>query len=283
MVEWEEEEEEEEDSNDDKDGDKDDDNEEKKKRNPRADWHVSWEGKTTALLSARDGAEGEDRLHRIYFLLAPGTSVPPVVKLSRGSASTSPDTHNNTGNPNPNPNPPAPCTTTATTTTTTIEIKPLPAIFPPELGLRGTAAGRRGILHTRYAKQRLAVLRLEIEREMRTNGEGIGLEIAVQEKQWLEDNFGVGEYQKRDQDGDISNNNNPASSPSLKTTTPGGRLAERLRGLKLGTSREVLAGSASGGMFRNFLSFDSYLFHIYIPNSPIHILYTIPLGAYLLN
>lgn len=44
------------------------------------DWEVSWEGKSTTL-SARDGAE--DKLHRLYFLLAPGASIPRIVKLSQ--------------------------------------------------------------------------------------------------------------------------------------------------------------------------------------------------------
>ena len=173
------------------------------------DWEVSWEGKMT-LLSARDGAE--DRLHRIYFLLGPGTSIPPVVKLVRKKGGAPP-----------------------------LEVKPLPAIFTAELGMRGTAAGKRGILHTRYAKQRLAALQKEIELEMKTNGEGIGLEIAMQEKQWLEDNFGVG---PRAMD--------TLASPASPKTPGAGRLAERLRGLKLGTSASELSGS-SGGMYRGLL------------------------------
>lgn len=44
------------------------------------DWEVSWEGKKT-MLSAKDGAEG--KLHRMYFLLPPATSVPRIVKLSQ--------------------------------------------------------------------------------------------------------------------------------------------------------------------------------------------------------
>ena len=169
------------------------------------DWEVSWDGKTT-LLSARDGAE--DRLHRIYFLLLPGISVPPVVKLARKNGSAPP-----------------------------LEVKPLPAIFPAELGLRGTAAGKRGILHTRYAKQRLAALQKEIELEMRTNGEGIGLDLAMKEKQWLEDGFGVGPRAV-----------DAVASPTSPKTPGAGRLAERLKGLKLGTSASELSGSP-GGMY----------------------------------
>ena len=202
-------------------------------------WEVSWEGKTT-LLSARDGAE--DRLHRIYFLLGPGISIPPVVKLVRkveagGSGGSSGSS-----------------AAAGITAAPALEVKPLPAIFPAELGLRGTAAGKRGILHTRYAKQRLAALQDEIEREMRTNGEGIGLEIAMQEKQWLEDNFGV--CPRTDAHASLYHHNHLPASPK----TPGaGRLAERLKGLKLGTSVSELSGSSGGKITPILLSFLSLL------------------------
>jgi len=75
--------------------------------NNTGDWEVSWEGKTT-VLSAPDGAEG--KLHRIYFLLAPGSPVPRTVKLEQAGGKT-------------------------------IQINPLPAIFPSELGLSTKATG----------------------------------------------------------------------------------------------------------------------------------------------
>lgn len=169
------------------------------------DWEVSWEGKKT-VLSARDGTEG--KLHRLYFLLGPGTTIPPVVKLVRGSGKA-------------------------------IQIKPLPAIFPAELGLRGTSAGKRGILHTRYAKQRLSALQKEILAEMKTNGEGIGLEMAMQEKQWIEENFGVGPKA-------ISDVQHATSPPTSPRSPGGGRLSEKLKGLKLGTSASELTASSTG-------------------------------------
>lgn len=166
------------------------------------DWEVSWESKTT-MLSTR---ATEGRLHRIYFLLSPGTNIPKLVKLSQAGGEC-------------------------------IQINPLPAIFPPELGVSATTHGRRGVLHTLWAKKRLSVLQQEIALEMK-NGEGVGLEMAMQEKQWIEENFGI----------------SPRPVPDLQyTTSPtsprspgGGRLAEKLKGLKLGTTPSELT---SPGMY----------------------------------
>ncbi|TAQ83478.1 hypothetical protein B7494_g8204 [Chlorociboria aeruginascens] len=160
-------------------------------------WEVSWEGKST-VLSARDGAEG--KLHRLYFLLAPGASVPRIVKIAQAGGES-------------------------------IQTNPLPAIFPAELGLTARTAGKKGVLHTIWAKKRLSVLQEEIEVEMKINGEGIGLEMAMQEKQWIEEHFGIGakvipEF--------------PASPTSPKSPG-GGRLSEKLKGLKLGTSASELS------------------------------------------
>ena len=168
------------------------------------DWEVSWEGKKT-VLSARDGAE--DKLHRIYFLLGPGISIPPVIKLAQTGGKV-------------------------------IQTNPLPAIFPAELGASATASGKLGVLHTVWAKKRLSVLQKEIEDEMRINGEGIGLEMAMQEKQWIEDNFGVGPK--------VIPDLQYSTSPSSPKSPAGGRLADKLRGLKLGTSASALSGPSSG-------------------------------------
>ncbi|KAK6586123.1 hypothetical protein PZA11_001180 [Diplocarpon coronariae] len=169
------------------------------------DWSVSWEGKTT-VLSARDGAEG--RVHRLYFLLAPGSNIPGIIKLQqRGGKS--------------------------------MQTNPLPAIFPPELGVSATTQGRKGVLHTVWAKKRLSVLQKEIESEMH-NGEGVGLEMAIQEKQWIEENFGV--EAKVLPDLQYFANPRPATPRS-----PGGpgRLSEKLRGLKLGTNVAELSSCSS--------------------------------------
>lgn len=165
----------------------------------KGDWEVSWEGKST-VLSAGDGFE--DRLHRIYFLLPPHSAIPRTIKLSRGGQS--------------------------------IQTNPLPAIFPPELSA-ATTQGRKGVLHTVWAKKRLSVLQKEIEVEMK-NGEGVGLEMALQEKQWIEENFGVGAKI-------IPDLQYTTSPTSPKSPIGGGRLSEKLRGLKLGTNVSYMAPS----------------------------------------
>lgn len=166
-----------------------------------SDWKIEWPGKTT-VLSAKEGADGS--LHRVYFLLAPGASIPARVTLSQEGK--------------------------------TIQTNPLPAIFPPELGVSATTAGKKGVLHTVWGKQRLSVLQKEIEAEMKKNGEGIGLEMALQEKQWIEENFGV--VTKLPETLPLS----PSSPRSPGGGSGGGRLAEKLKGLKLGTSPSDLAG-----------------------------------------
>lgn len=160
-----------------------------------SDWTIEWPGKTT-VLSARAGAEGS--LHRVYFLLAPEASIPARVTLSQDGR--------------------------------TMHTNPLPALFPPELGVTATTAGKKGVLHTVWGKQRLSVLQKEIDTEMQKNGEGVGLEMALQEKQWIEENFGV--FTR------ATTEIQPASpkSPALA----GGKLSEKLKGLKLGTSPQDL-------------------------------------------
>lgn len=77
---------------------------------------------------------------------------------------------------------------------------------------------------------------------MKTNGEGVGLEIAMQEKQWLEDNFGVVPKLVTDLQS--------AASPTSPKSPGGGRLSEKLKGLKLGTSASELRFVTSGKLIR---------------------------------
>lgn len=121
-----------------------------------SNWLVSWDGKRT-VLPAKDKAG--DKLMRIYFLLAPDANIPRIVYISRVGVNSQ-----------------------------KMQTNPLPAIFPPELGI--TTQVQKGVLHTIWAKKRLSALQDEIALEMK-NGEGVGLEMALREKKWIEDNFGV--------------------------------------------------------------------------------------------
>jgi hypothetical protein len=187
-------------------------------RGIRGDWHISWEGKTTVLPA--DDQPSND-VNRIYFLLPPGVAVPSSVTLThrpRDSSKTPVIWHTN----------------------------PLPAIFPPELGASARAAGKKGILHTIWAKKRLQVLQKEIDAESKTNVEGIGFLMAVQEKEWIEQTFGV----TAKPIGLSISLGEPTMAP-LGPASPrspgGGRLMEKLRGLKLGTSEMDLTAKAESG------------------------------------
>ncbi len=146
-------------------------------------------------------------------------------------------------------------------------INPLPAIFPPELGASARAHGKKGVLHTLWAKKRLVELQREIHAESATNAEGVGLEMALQEKEWIEQNFGVlarplggvsivsaaGLAAAAD-DGAPTSPLSPGGfgggmgGPSSPRTPGGGnRLAEKLKGLRVGTSEKDLNGRQ--GMF----------------------------------
>ncbi|KAK0754039.1 hypothetical protein B0T18DRAFT_424481 [Schizothecium vesticola] len=186
------------------------------------DWEVSWDGKPTPLLEVRDTDTALDpdtaHLRRMYYLLPPGASVPPLITIRNASAPGS----------------------------RVLRTKPMPAIFPAELSGANAAAGRRGVLHTRWGKQRLAKIEAEIAAEMEANGEGVGLEIAMQERQWVVENFGL----------EGAAGGKPAvlalqipQSNTMGLASPrspiGGRLGEKLRGLKLATSPIELAAAAT--------------------------------------
>lgn len=191
-------------------------------------WHVSWEKKPRAVLAVED--QVRQGIHRQYFLLLPGVTIPPTVTLMHKSASPSQaknESHN------------------------MWQIKPLPAIFPPELGGSARRHSKKGILHTNWAKIRLSELQREIDSESRSNVEGVGLQIALQEKEWIEQNFGIG---GRTPGGlsipplIIGADTQFPTAPLSPTTpvspkTPGGtnRLAEKLKGLRVGTSERELS------------------------------------------
>lgn len=188
------------------------------------DWEVSWDGKPTPLLEVRDTDTALDpdtaHLRRMYYLLPPGASVPPLITIRNTSAPGSRVLHT----------------------------KPMPAIFPAELSSANAAAGRRGVLHTRWGKQRLAKIEAEIAAEMEANGEGVGLEIAMQERQWVVENFGLeGAAGSKPALPVLQIPQSNTMGPASPRSPIGGRLGEKLRGLKLATSPTDLAAAATQG------------------------------------
>ncbi|RAL04107.1 uncharacterized protein BO80DRAFT_256235 [Aspergillus ibericus CBS 121593] len=188
-------------------------------RSSGGSWHVAWEGKM-AVLPADEKTSNNTR--RMYFLLPPNVTIPPTVTLSYEAPPHAPSTAKN-----PDP----------------IQLNPLPAIFPPELGADGRSAGKKGVLHTIWAKKRLQVLEKEIHDECLHNAEGIALHMALQEKEWIETNFGV----SLSPDGArVVGQSHPDPHYPMGPATPvspssGGKLGEKLRGLKLQTGERELS------------------------------------------
>ncbi|KAJ5094331.1 hypothetical protein N7456_010192 [Penicillium angulare] len=189
-------------------------------------WHVSWEGKTTVLPADE---RPTDITRRFYFLLPPNVTIPPVITLSYEPAADKDA-----------------AATASSKARETLQLNPLPAIFPPELGATGRAAGKKGVLHTIWAKKRLRVLDAEIQDEAENNAEGVALHMAVQEKEWIEENFGVG---ARAIDS-VASSHDSANSSSMYPATPvspisGRKLTDKLKGLKLQTSEKDLSANDS--------------------------------------
>lgn len=220
-------------------------------RGVRGEWHVTWEGMRAVLPAARDedtntkddglqspqlnlGNKGnvaeKGGAHRMYFMLQPGAAVPPIVTLTfkpsdqKGVKETSYQTN------------------------------PLPAIFPPELGASARTAGKKGVLHTIWAKQRLRSLQKEIDDESERNVESVGLLMAVQEKEWIAENFGVSAKPSaaplslQTSGGLDQIQGQPRSPGPASPRSPGGsRLQQKLQGLRLGTSAGALSPTSTEG------------------------------------
>lgn len=177
------------------------------------DWEVKWDGKEAlAVLPIRD-AETPESTCRIHFLLPPKAPIPTLITVSPKSTVEAADLHT----------------------------KPLPAIFPE--GLVNEDKGTRGVLHTIWAKSRLEQLEDEIVAEMKANGESVGLEMALQERQWIVDHFGLQIDTSSAEAIPLSPQGADASSPVSPRSPIGGRLGEKLRGLKLATSPAELAAA----------------------------------------
>ncbi|KAI0889481.1 uncharacterized protein GGS22DRAFT_71678 [Annulohypoxylon maeteangense] len=186
-------------------------------------WVVTWEGKKTTF-QVNEKVEDEDesveekveagiqqRRQRVYFLLPSDVAVPPVVTISHAGSGRA------------------------------LTAKSMPAIFAPGLGVGSRDAGRRGVLHTVWARLRAAQLQDEIRAELKDNSESVGLEMAVQERLWIIDHFGLDDL--RLQEASLAAAAVPVSSlpPASPRSPIGGRLGEKLRGLKLATSPSDLA------------------------------------------
>ncbi|KAJ5514466.1 hypothetical protein N7463_004018 [Penicillium fimorum] len=207
-------------------------------------WNVSWTGKTTVLPADE---RPSDSLRRFYLLLPPNVTIPPVVTLSYELQGT-PDEIAALAEKRP------------PRSRDTFQLNPLPAIFPAELGATGRAAGKKGVLHTIWAKKRLRVLEAEIAAETRNNVEGIALHMAIEEKGWIEENFGVGSHAIDS----VANSHDSSNSSSIYPATPvspisGRKLSDKLKGLKLQTSSRDLAVSDSA---------TSNTAHLLSPQSP---------------
>lgn len=187
-------------------------------RQKSGNWQVSWSGKKT-VFPADDNPS--DNIRRVYFLLPPGAIIPPHIILAY---------HPPTEASEPAPTP------------LIMTVNPLPAIFTPELGATAKASGKKGVLHTIWAKKRLQVLEKEIKQEEAHNLEGIALEMAKSEKSWIETNFGLAPKPPALDLGSIPKSPTGPMSPGIQSPkSPGGRrLSEKLKGLSIGTSARDL-------------------------------------------
>lgn len=214
------------------------------------DWEVTWEGKGPdpnkkkednssssnnnnnkdrdgiTVLPIRD-TDAPEGTRRVYFLLPPGAPIPTLVTISKRSGLTE------------------------------LRTKPLPAIFPE--GLVSEDKGTRGVLHTIWAKRRLGELEAEIAAEMRDNSESVGLEMVLQERQWIVDHFGLEIDTSSAGAIPLAPHGPDSSSPVSPRSPIGGRLGERLKGLKLATSPAELAAAKQGKFFSPYYSRYIYL------------------------
>lgn len=190
-----------------------------KEKESSSDWEISWEGKGNVLPIREMETDSNANTRRLYFLLPPGSTVPPLITIAPKGVAAAPSG-------------------------TVLRTKPLPAIFPAELG-GGREAGQRGVLHTIWAKKRLAELQAEITEEMKTNGESVGLEMAMQERQRIVDHFGLAPGQDIPKPTKLHIPQNSVG-PASPRSPIGGKLGEKLRGLKLATSPAELAAATQG-------------------------------------
>lgn len=195
-----------------------------KNRHTAGSWQVSWTGKKTSF-PADDNPS--DNTRRLYFLLPPGQNVPPAITIAY--------------------TPPKDKTSGKQAEPMELSVQPLPAIFTPELGATAKASGKKGVLHTIWAKKRLQMLAKEIRLEEEFNLEGIALEMALSERQWIEQNFGIAQPPQKPANldlGALPKMSSPPISPGPQSPrSPGGRrLTDKLKGLSLVTNEKDISG-----------------------------------------
>jgi len=216
-------------------------------KNIEGNWTIAWEGKPTpsgqedSLLPATDSmtspqsrgrshevASSVGNSHRMFFLLGAKRSVPAIVTLTLQPQDSSFK----------------PITWTT---------NPLPAIFPPGFADGAKVGNGKGVLHNMWASRRLQTLEKEIEQEAKTNCEGIAFQLAISEKDWIEQNFGVSlaedassmpldspEFKTNGLSLDTIPiaNGSDSVSPSSPLSPGGSRLSVKLKGLKLRTTAD---------------------------------------------
>lgn len=89
----------------------------------------------------------------------------------------------------------------------------------------------------------MSQLQDEIRREMGNNSEGIALVMAVQERDWIAEHFGL---PNPDATGQAPGTGNIPPTPQSPRSPVAGRLGEKLRGLKLVTNASDFTTSNSG-------------------------------------
>ncbi|RMZ88330.1 hypothetical protein DV736_g4435, partial [Chaetothyriales sp. CBS 134916] len=182
-------------------------------------YHVSWPGMRTVFPADDQPA---DNIRRVFYLIPPGHAIPPHVTLAY--------------------HPPPETNATVHAEPQKKTFQPLPAIFTRELGATAKVSGKKGVLHTLWAKRRLQVLTAEIEAEKAKNAESVALEMAVDEKRYIEENFGLLVRPAPIDPVSMQRMVDTATTSPLQSpkSPGGGRLSEKLKGLSLGTTDKDL-------------------------------------------
>ncbi|KAK6187992.1 hypothetical protein LQW54_013576 [Pestalotiopsis sp. IQ-011] len=173
------------------------------------DWDVSWGGKVPRArnqVKEADGS-GSSTTLRVLVLIEDDVQVPSVVTIAQRSSGRA------------------------------LLARPMPAIYTAALGADvAKASGRRGVLHTQWAEKRLEQLRTEYDRELQTNSEGVGAAMAYEDLTWVVEHFGL--RHPYEEDGPPPQSSRHQAMPPRSPV--GGKLGEKLRGLKLATSPSEL-------------------------------------------